>query len=154
MKCNCIYFVIEMIELFRFCLIRTMEWPYPSEAWLSDGKNVVCMRYRLRMVSSFLSVQKFVFHVKWDFNRRDGLVEWLPAGRASRWEPGGWCWCYCSQEGVFLLRMHKHKISSEGTPQLWSWAGSCSIGDEPSRNSYPIEDEPLEEIGVYTVILE
>jgi len=43
-----------------------------------------------------------------------------------------------------LLGTHKHKISSEGSPQLWSWADSCSIRDGLFERSFPIEDEFLE----------
>jgi len=39
--------------------------------------------------------------------------------------------------------MHKHKILSEGSPQLWSWTRSCSIENDSSEGSCPIEDEPL-----------
>ena len=43
-----------------------------------------------------------------------------------------------------LFRAQKNKISSEGSPQLQSWAGSCSIENEPSEDSCLIKDERLE----------
>jgi len=38
---------------------------------------------------------------------------------------------YYSRVGTFHLRTHKQRILNEGSPQVRSWAGSCSIGDEP-----------------------
>ena len=66
-------------------------------------------------------------------------VIWLASqlGEASWGEPGGLYWCYHSRMRVFLLRTHKHRIPSEENSQLWSWAGNCSIGDEPSDGQLP-----------------
>ena len=55
----------------------------------------------------------------------------------SRGEPRGGCMCYCSRVGASLLETHKQKTLSEGSPQLRSWTGSCSIGDEPSGWQLP-----------------
>ena len=39
------------------------------------------------------------------------------------------------------LGTHKQSILSERSPQLRSWVGSCSIGDEFSGGADLIEDE-------------
>ena len=40
---------------------------------------------------------------------------------------------------VLELETHKQRILSEA-----SWVGSCSIGNEPYRGQFPLEDEPNE----------
>ena len=140
-----------MAELLRSCLFVLWNVQILSEAWFSDSKNITCLQYHLWIMSSSPSVQTFVLWVKW------GLQSWSwtgPRGADPRvkwglqswrwWEPRGWCWCYYSRAGVSLPEMHKHKVLSEGSPQLRSWTYSCSIGDELFGGSCPIEDEPLE----------
>ena len=52
------YFIVEMTEsCLDLALFRLWNDHPPSEAWLSDGKDVMCMHYYLRMVTQYLNVQ-------------------------------------------------------------------------------------------------
>ena len=50
---------------------------------------------------------------------------------------------YVLEWGLPSSENTKHR-TCERDPQLRSWTGSCSVGDEPSRGQLLIEDEPLE----------
>ena len=67
---------------------------------------------------------------------------WLPSldGRVEGGLEAGVC--VTDLEWGVSLGTHKQRTPSEGSPLLRSWIGSCSIGDELSGGSCPIEDEP------------
>ena len=57
MKCNDVHFVIEMTESYLDLVLFVLWNDYTFlEACLPDGKNAMCLRYSLRIVTPSLSV--------------------------------------------------------------------------------------------------
>ena len=138
MKRYHMYFLIEMTEShLNLALFGLWNDHTPSEAWLSDGKDVMCLHYCLRIVTPPLSVQ--ILNSKWSKNLSSGgeLVHLDGCPRGARrhmfvstileWEPP-------------ISKHTSRGFWVESSSQLRNWVGSCSIGDESYGGSCPIFD--------------
>jgi len=118
------YFVIEITESY-LNLAWFVLWNHytPSEAWLPNGKNEMCL-HCLQMVSPSLRVQLLTSEWSEDFSHEDrlGHLAGRPRGRAER-SPEADVHVYCSRAGISHLGTYKRRIASDESPQLWSWAG-------------------------------
>ena len=139
MKCNDIYFAIEMTEsCLNLVLFGLWNEHTPSEAWLPDGKDAMCQRYHRRMLTPSLSLQMLNSEKCENLSSGSRLVrlDGCPKGRAEGSPKADIC-LYYSRVQTFHLRTHKQKILSERSPQLRSWIGSCLIEDDLSGGQLP-----------------
>jgi len=106
-----------------------------------DGKEVMCLRYRLRMEAPSLNVQTFKGRVCFEMDCPFGWL--LNLEEASRGEPEGRCLCYRSRvRGLPSLEHTNRRLRVREALRYGIGLTVYQLEMSFLGYSYPIEDEP------------